>query len=251
MVHGIFPITSLESVAQNLRSAGYLCTAPALSPLHNTASRSQTLKREIERVLEEGYKKVHLVGHSGGGLDAKALLDDHKQRSAIRSITTLSTPHKGSVLFSSLIIRFLALLLKPWIQIFCRSLIKRQADIELNLPACLKNLACGRDIMKTSSKGNDIFLQSYAAQFPKIPPKSYRALGPQVLNWIIEYFEGPNDGVISVDSSKWQNFRGVLDASHFSLVGNKLISSESFDAPQFFLNLARELTDLEASPKNS
>lgn len=64
-------------------------------------SNAGTLATEVPRVAREfGTKHVHLVTHSKGGLDARAFLKllPTEGNLAVMSLTTLSTPHHGSVL---------------------------------------------------------------------------------------------------------------------------------------------------------
>lgn len=65
------------------------------------ASNAQRLSSEIPRVAREfGAKHVHLVAHSKGGLDSRAFLKllPSEGQLAVLSLTTLSTPHHGSLL---------------------------------------------------------------------------------------------------------------------------------------------------------
>lgn len=57
--------------------------------------RRVVLEREIlERV--PGDAKIHLVGHSMGGLDARGVLHQPEVRRRVLSVTTLAAPHRGS-----------------------------------------------------------------------------------------------------------------------------------------------------------
>ena len=63
-------------------------------------ARAATLRGEVERVLaDSNMDKVHIIGHSMGGLDARHMLYDGRQdqfESKIASVTTIGTPHWGS-----------------------------------------------------------------------------------------------------------------------------------------------------------
>jgi pimeloyl-ACP methyl ester carboxylesterase len=65
------------------------------------ANNARTLAAEVPRVAREfGAKHVHLVTHSKGGLDSRAFMKllPTEGQLAVMSLTTLSTPHHGSVL---------------------------------------------------------------------------------------------------------------------------------------------------------
>jgi hypothetical protein len=44
---------------------------------------------------------------------------------------------------------------------------------------------------------------------------------------IIKGQEGPNDGLVSVESAKWGEYKGTLDADHYDVVGYKLLDLKS------------------------
>ncbi len=59
------------------------------------------LEREIYRIATSfGVQKVHIVGHSKGGLDSRGYLarNYHPEKVKVLSLYTLSSPHHGSVL---------------------------------------------------------------------------------------------------------------------------------------------------------
>ena len=65
--------------------------------VHPTAGVARRAKRLGEQILEAfPGEPVHLIGHSMGGLDARALLADPAWQGRILSLTTIATPHLGS-----------------------------------------------------------------------------------------------------------------------------------------------------------
>jgi triacylglycerol lipase len=63
------------------------------------AQRAQDLSVEVTRILaESGADKVHLIGHSMGGLDGRFLLRHNLNNltTRVRSLTTIGTPHLGT-----------------------------------------------------------------------------------------------------------------------------------------------------------
>jgi pimeloyl-ACP methyl ester carboxylesterase len=66
------------------------------------ANNARELNQKIPAIVRSyGVKSVHLIAHSKGGLDSRAYLADYQRRYQkefkILSLTTLSTPHDGSV----------------------------------------------------------------------------------------------------------------------------------------------------------
>ena len=59
----------------------------------SVAKRSSDLKREVDAVLRTtGAEKIHIIGHSMGGLDSRHMLFDHRNDgfpSKVASVTTI------------------------------------------------------------------------------------------------------------------------------------------------------------------
>jgi triacylglycerol lipase len=70
----------------------------------STETRATFLARIVELALKQtGKQKVNLIGHSMGGLDSRTLADLPSMRGKVASITTISTPHKGSAIADTLL----------------------------------------------------------------------------------------------------------------------------------------------------
>jgi triacylglycerol lipase len=71
---------------------------PVVSPLAGTAKRSHELADAIHRTFPDG--EIHIIAHSMGGLDSRVLIAQNlhglSDPGRIASLTTLSTPHRGS-----------------------------------------------------------------------------------------------------------------------------------------------------------
>ncbi len=82
-------------VVEALAEIGVQAIPVLVSPVHSTEVRGEQLLREIERIRREtGADRVHLIGHSHGGLTvryAAALRPDW-----VASVTSLAGPHQGS-----------------------------------------------------------------------------------------------------------------------------------------------------------
>ena len=100
LVHGLVDNRSVFTVMRRaLRRRGFasVCTWN-YSPLQrDVQGAAEALGRHLERVCREtGHERVHVVGHSLGGLVARYLVQrlggDHR----IDTLVTLGTPHEGS-----------------------------------------------------------------------------------------------------------------------------------------------------------
>jgi hypothetical protein len=102
LVHGLVDNRSVFSVMRrSLRRRGFahVCTWN-YSPLLTDVARGATdLGAHIERVCEQtGHDRVHVVGHSLGGLIARYYIQRQGGDRRVESLVTLGTPHEGSLL---------------------------------------------------------------------------------------------------------------------------------------------------------
>lgn len=204
--------TSLEKETQNLRRT------TTKNEIYNV-KRDNTASSSISEPI-----KLNLIAHSMGGLDCRFLISKIKNKNyKVLSLTTVSTPHRGSEV----------------------------ADYVVNLIQDLKNLAPSEpeqlilppSIRELTTK----YMSFFNKTTPNDPTVSYFSYGscftPRWFNtfyitWkIIHNLSAglPNDGMVTVQSSKWGHFRGcLLDTDHLDIINwkNKLqkdLSSSIFN----------------------
>ncbi|MGY1744608.1 alpha/beta fold hydrolase [Blastococcus sp. SYSU D00695] len=102
LVHGLVDNRSVfTGMRPSLRRRGFasVCTWNYSPMLADTARGAEDLGREIERICARtGHERIHVVGHSLGGLIARYHLQRQEGAQRIQSLVTLGTPHEGSVL---------------------------------------------------------------------------------------------------------------------------------------------------------
>jgi triacylglycerol lipase len=109
LVHGIlgfrekFGIEYFRGVAEHFREKGHKVIAPILDPTRGIEYRGGQLRDQINAAFAKGcidpLEKTHIIAHSMGGLDSRWMLspsNPDRIQAAIRSLTTISTPHLGS-----------------------------------------------------------------------------------------------------------------------------------------------------------
>lgn len=107
LAHGLFgfsriglgPLTLttyFRGIPDALRAAGNRVLVTRVHPIAGVDFRSQRLGYRIQTAFPD--QPVHIIGHSLGGLDARALAADPAWRRRILSLTTVGTPHLGSFL---------------------------------------------------------------------------------------------------------------------------------------------------------
>jgi Palmitoyl protein thioesterase len=102
LVHGLVDNRSIFAVMRrSLRRRGFatVCSWNYSPLLHDVARGARDLGEHIERLCEQtGYERVHVVGHSLGGLMARYHVQRQGGDRRVESLVTLGTPHQGSLL---------------------------------------------------------------------------------------------------------------------------------------------------------
>ena len=102
LVHGLIDNHSVFAVMRrSLRRRGFtsVCSWNYSPLLADVARGAADLGAHLERVCEQtGHERVHVVGHSLGGLLARYHLQRQGGDQHIASLVTLGTPHQGSLL---------------------------------------------------------------------------------------------------------------------------------------------------------
>jgi pimeloyl-ACP methyl ester carboxylesterase len=101
LVHGFIDNRSIFAVMRHsLRRRGFasVCSWNYSPLLSDVARGAEDLGRHIERICEQtGHERIHVVGHSLGGLIARYHVQKQGGDRRVHSLVTLGTPHQGSL----------------------------------------------------------------------------------------------------------------------------------------------------------
>ncbi|MBW2108792.1 MAG: hypothetical protein JRI36_09020 [Deltaproteobacteria bacterium] len=180
--------------------------------------RAEALKKNIGRILKKtGARKVNIIAHSMGGLDARHMLFNDRRigriHERIASLTTISTPHSGSP-FADWGLQHLPRVI-PLLQYLGLDLSGLR---DLTTDTCRTFNA--RPDVKAFEKACESWIrfQTYAGR-QKGPGLSASL---RLSFRVIQKVEGDNDGLVSVRSAKWHEryFRGILEGcDHLNELG--------------------------------
>jgi triacylglycerol lipase len=100
LVHGLVDNRSIFTLMRRaLKRRGFaqVCTWNYSPWQRDVESAAEALGRHIERICREtGHERVHVVGHSLGGLVARYLVQRLGGDRRVESLVTLGTPHAGT-----------------------------------------------------------------------------------------------------------------------------------------------------------
>jgi triacylglycerol lipase len=180
--------------------------------------RSRQLSGRMNEILTgEPFGKVHIIGHSMGGLDARHMIVDiDGMADRVASVTTIGTPHLGTS-FADFGISHGGSVIDD-----LRSIIDLEGINDLTTTACEGFNARARD----KEANNTVMYRTYASSEER--DKVFFLLQP---SWsLINEAEGENDGLVSVTSQLWDT---ELIASNGV---RKQIEQLSFPIPADHLN---------------
>jgi len=172
---------------------------------------SEQLKEQLdELVSSSNFDKVNIIAHSKGGLEARYLISTLNCSNAIASLTTISTPHNGSVTVDKLM-KFPQFLIRIGCKIadlFFRIFLGDKKP-ETYKAICGLKTEVANEFNQKNVDSEDIYYQSYAFVMKNI--------FSDILLWfpslIVYMFEGPNDGLLSSRSTKWSDFKGIVKSN--------------------------------------
>lgn len=206
---------------------------------------AQMLKDTIEGVLEENKcDKVNIIAHSKGGLDSRYMISKLGMAEYVATLTTMSTPHRG-VKMVDILIKLPSCIFDS-IAKFVNNVFAKYGDKRPDF----KNA-----VISFTTKENARFNEE-VKDVDRVYYQSYGSVMKNILSdyilWLPYLFikitdSKDNDGLVSVESSKWGEFKGVLrnkyrrGISHGDLIDLKRESYRGFDVVEFYVHLVEEL----------
>jgi len=194
---------------------------PRVPPSAGIAARAEQLAAFI-RALPD--RRVNVVAHSMGGLDARYAISRLGLGKKVASLTTIGTPHLGTPIAdvgAGLAGR--------------ARLLDALAAVGLDLTA-FQDLTTAR-MSEVTAAVPDRRGVAYASVVGVAP--GLRELNPLLVPtwlWLSER-AGESDGVVPASSQRWGEVVRTIAADHWAQIG----WSKAFDAVEFYVELLREL----------
>jgi triacylglycerol lipase len=212
-------------IEERLVDTGRPVRVARLSRTRGVQDRALELRRFICR--EFPGEPVHLFAHSMGGLDARYMISRLGMDDQVLSLTTIGTPHRGSS-FADWGIRKLGWLARPMLRVLNISAV---AFDDLTTDRCRRFNESVKDVP-------GVRYYSVAGR------RDQQAIGLfWRLPWQIVYDrEGPNDGVVSVDSARYGEQCDIWEADHLNLVNWPSRSARGRDYSSHYLHMAKRVT---------
>jgi len=219
LVHGYFGtdrffglLDYFHDVPQRLSALGFDVTTPVTDAFNWSEARAAQLAPQVDAVLARtGARKVNLLGHSQGGMDARVLVTGLGYADRVASVTTVGTPHAGT-------------------------------------PLLIDDLASVQDfgVEYMAETFNPAYPDAPGVRYFSWSARSCGALdfgcqrenGGEVVDALLTVFHaslvlrvGDNDGFVPTASMVWGEHVGVVSADHLDEIGQ--IADPQFDDDAF------------------
>ena len=246
LVHGIafkdFNVfRAFGKVQHLLEHAGNKVSTARTDSFGRIQTNAVQLKEHIERVLSEtGAKKVNIIAHSKGGLDARYMVYHLGMENKVASVTFLCTPHKGSQVATRLygLPRFLRGFIAGSINFWYRLAGDKHPDA---LSVCRQLSYSPDGVLEDFNDSDGIYMQSYSTRMDRASDDFVMGIP---LMFSRNYEDGQTDGIVSVESSKFRHYRGHCvegSVSHTEIVDFMVKKSKKEKIYTFYLSLCEDL----------
>ena len=108
LAHGIAAkqlrvLNAFGMIGKELEEEGYRVFIADTDGFGSIESNAEQLKEFVIKVTKEcGVDKVNIIAHSKGGLDSRYMITELGMEDSVASLTTLCTPHRGSIIASKI-----------------------------------------------------------------------------------------------------------------------------------------------------
>ena len=249
LVHGVAVkdflfFKAFGKIEKILKTEKYHVYTAATDAFGSIESNAAQLKAYIQKVLkEEQAQKVNLIAHSKGGLDAKYMIQHLCMEDKVASLTTLCTPHQGASLASTLLKlpKVLLYIIAFFINVGYRILGDKHPD---SLKAC-------QQLQRTAYLEDDflhIYEKIYCQSYSSVLEKSREDFVMDVPLMLFKKFDQcPSDGLVSVESAKFANYKGLCmeeSVSHTEIIDLMTKKSKKEKIFSFYRQLCAELVEM-------
>lgn len=207
---------------------------------------AETLKDSILSILNTSQsEKINIIAISKGGLETRYMIHKFDMGEKVASLTTISTPHYGSKTMDFFCGKMDSLL--KFAAVFINASYRLQGDKNPDFYNTCQQFTTtyserfNREV-KDSGK---VYYQSYAS----LMKKPYNDMLLSIPHSVVKYFDGECDGIVSIDSAKWGEYKGLIKGgplrgvSHSDLRDKRKMGPSGKKIVRAYINIVSELTE--------
>lgn len=203
-------------------------------------------KRILNLIAETGCEKVNIIAHSKGGLDSRYAISLLGMDQYTASLTTVNTPHHGCrfVDYACRLPDSLYHMIARYFDWTFHKFGDRNPDFYTATHQF--STTESRHFNEEVKDSPNVCYQSYTSMMKYCFSDTLLTI-PYCLIW---FLEGPNDGLVSIASAKWGNFRGIIHnkrsrgISHGDIIDLKREDYKGFDIIEQYVQIVSELKEM-------
>lgn len=248
---GIVGVEYWNRIPGALEDEGAIVYITSVNALGTHAQKGQQFKDDFLYIKAvSGKSKFNVIGHSHGTIYTRYAINHLGLSPYVASHTSICGPQHGSAV-ADVLLDFLPDAGEWLISGLANAMyVLLLGDDDPNLRDNAYDLTM--DYMNNTFNPNTpnkvgIYYQSYATKIKTVTSNAFM-MGPTWL--LLLYHEGANDGLVSVNSAKWGEFKGVDSGAwwcggvdHLNAVDQLFGVTPGFDARQYFVNVVKGLKD--------
>ncbi len=235
LVHGILGFDDTKGLAGGLvkywggvdsylRNQGAKVATPGSSAVNSIQTRAGQIKTFLNTWMPaNGCSKVHLIGHSQGGLVSRYLVTNLGYASKVSSVTTVDSLHKGAPM-ADIVLGAIPSWLKP----FANSALSLLARLVYRDGRPQDAIAMGQSLTVAYSKALDaatpmvsgVKYYSYGNKMAFADPIQHPIMAlTYPITWAGGLFYGmgsANDGVVPLSSQKYGTYKGEASSKWYA-----------------------------------
>ena len=223
----------------------------SVNGMDSTRNKAEDFKIQFLQIKAiSGAAKLNIIAHSHGALYTRDAISNLGLSPYVASQTSIAGVNRGSAIADvilGIVPNDLEWLVGDTVDFVYAYLFGDTNPNTLDNAYDLARPYVNNTFNPNTPDMSGVYYQSWAA---KIKMMAVNARNWYFLaTWLILLDqEGANDGLVSVESAKWGNFRGVEDAAfysagcdHLNIIGMPFGITPGFDEEEFFVELAADL----------
>lgn len=256
LVHGILGFDDTKGLAAGLvkywggldgylRGQGAKVATPGSSAMNSLPTRSSQVKSYLDSWMPaNGCTKVHLVGHSQGGLVSRYLVKKLSYSSKVLSVSTVDSLHKGAPMAD-----IVMAIIPNWLKPFTNTCLGLLAKL-------IYRDGRPQDAMAMGGSLTVSYLKTFNSTVTNVSGMKYLSYGNKMawadpiqhpimaltypITWAGGLFYGmgsANDGVVPLSSQKWGTWKGSPSAKWYA-TGIDHLQATNFEwSGQYYFNV--------------
>lgn len=237
---GLTLASYFNRIPELLEAAGNTVIQPEVPPVGSIGERAAALAKAIRKNVSEDDEfggRLHIIAHSMGGLDSRHMITHLGMADRVLSLTTLGTPHRGTVFAD----RGVAFGERSGALNALRGLgIPDDAFQDLTTDRCQ-----AFNLVTPNADG----VRYFSVAGNRARREMLALLQPS--HDIVAATEGPNDGLVSVESARWGESCEIWNSDHVNLVGWvspwERMAGRAFDVEAGYAGVLERLVEVESA----